>query len=75
VVSVGSTTCNKQNINKENNLSLYCLQSVVTLSLSYMVGTVASYHNTDAVVIALGSTLVISFTIIIFSAQVFSVSL
>ncbi|KAK9979154.1 hypothetical protein ABG768_012598 [Culter alburnus] len=43
--------------------------SVVTLSLSYMVGTVASYHNTDAVVIALGSTLVISFTIIIFSAQ------
>ncbi|XP_073705475.1 protein lifeguard 1 [Garra rufa] len=43
--------------------------SVVTLSLSYMVGTVASYHNTTAVVIALGSTLVISFTIIIFSAQ------
>ncbi|XP_051726076.1 protein lifeguard 1 [Ctenopharyngodon idella] len=43
--------------------------SVITLSLSYMVGTVASYHNTDAVIIALGSTLVISFTIIIFSAQ------
>ncbi|XP_077088648.1 protein lifeguard 1 [Siphateles boraxobius] len=43
--------------------------SVVTLSLSYMVGTVASFHNTEAVVIALGSTLVISFTIIIFSAQ------
>ncbi|XP_051553329.1 protein lifeguard 1-like [Myxocyprinus asiaticus] len=43
--------------------------SLVTLSLSYMVGTVASYHNTTAVIIALGSTLVISFTIIIFSAQ------
>lgn len=43
--------------------------SMVTLSLSYMVGTVASYHNTTAVIIALGSTLVISFTIIIFSAQ------
>ncbi|XP_056092434.1 protein lifeguard 1-like [Rhinichthys klamathensis goyatoka] len=43
--------------------------SVVTLSLSYMVGTVASYHNTEAVVIALGSTVVISFAIIIFSAQ------
>ncbi|XP_059356847.1 protein lifeguard 1-like [Carassius carassius] len=43
--------------------------SVVTLSLSYMVGTVASYHNTTAVIIALGSTLVISFSIIIFSAQ------
>ncbi|KAA0719479.1 Protein lifeguard 1 [Triplophysa tibetana] len=43
--------------------------SMVTLSLSYMVGTVASYHDTAAVSIALGSTLVISFTIIIFSAQ------
>ncbi|XP_036452143.1 protein lifeguard 1 [Colossoma macropomum] len=43
--------------------------SVVTLSLSYMVGTVASFHNTDAVIIAMGATLVISFTIIIFSAQ------
>ncbi|XP_051984447.1 protein lifeguard 1-like [Xyrauchen texanus] len=43
--------------------------SLVTLSLSYMVGTVASYHNTTSVIIALGSTLVISFTIIIFSAQ------
>ncbi|KTF95318.1 hypothetical protein cypCar_00028560 [Cyprinus carpio] len=43
--------------------------SIVTLSLSYMVGTVASYHDTSAVIIALGSTLVISFTIIIFSAQ------
>ncbi|KAF7706046.1 hypothetical protein HF521_019300 [Silurus meridionalis] len=43
--------------------------SVVTLSLSYMVGTVASYHNTTAVIIAMGATLVISFSIIIFSAQ------
>ncbi|KAI5608991.1 protein lifeguard 1 isoform X2, partial [Silurus asotus] len=43
--------------------------SVVTLSLSYMVGTVASFHNTTAVIIAMGATLVISFSIIIFSAQ------
>ncbi|MCI4377728.1 hypothetical protein PGIGA_G00206920 [Pangasianodon gigas] len=43
--------------------------SVVTLSLSYMVGTVASFHNTTAVTIAMGATLVISFSIIIFSAQ------
>uniref|UniRef100_A0A671RMD5 Si:ch211-284o19.8 n=1 Tax=Sinocyclocheilus anshuiensis TaxID=1608454 RepID=A0A671RMD5_9TELE len=34
-----------------------------------MVGTVASYHDTSAVVIALGSTLLISFKIIIFSSQ------
>ncbi|XP_076829792.1 protein lifeguard 1 [Brachyhypopomus gauderio] len=43
--------------------------SVVTMSLSYMVGTVASFHNTTAVVIAMGATLAISFTIIIFSSQ------
>ncbi|KAJ8011789.1 hypothetical protein DPEC_G00061900 [Dallia pectoralis] len=43
--------------------------SVVTLSLSYMVGTVASFHDTDAVVIAMGSTVAISFAIIIFSSQ------
>ncbi|KAI1901238.1 hypothetical protein AGOR_G00032240 [Albula goreensis] len=43
--------------------------AVVTLSLSYMVGTAASYHSTTAVVIAMGATMVISFIIIIFSAQ------
>ncbi|XP_053484697.1 protein lifeguard 1 [Ictalurus furcatus] len=43
--------------------------SVVTLSLSYMVGTVASFHDTTVVTIAMGATLVISFTIIVFSAQ------
>ncbi|XP_026876694.2 protein lifeguard 1 [Electrophorus electricus] len=43
--------------------------SVVTVSLSYVVGTVASFHNTTAVVIAMGATLTISFTIILFSAQ------
>uniref|UniRef100_A0A3B1J8L1 Si:ch211-284o19.8 n=1 Tax=Astyanax mexicanus TaxID=7994 RepID=A0A3B1J8L1_ASTMX len=47
----------------------FSLQQLVTLSLSYMVGTVASFHNTTSVVIAMGATLVISFTIIIFSAQ------
>ncbi|XP_072219790.1 protein lifeguard 1 [Leuresthes tenuis] len=43
--------------------------AVVTLSLSYMVGTVASFHNTTAVVITMAVTLVISVAIIIFSAQ------
>ncbi|XP_068604578.1 protein lifeguard 1 [Brachionichthys hirsutus] len=42
---------------------------VVTLSLSYMVGTVASFHDTIAVVITMGTTLAITFTIIGFSAQ------
>ena len=43
---------------------------MVTLSLSYMVGTVASFHNTTAVVITMGATLAISLAIIAFSAQV-----
>ncbi|XP_035797506.1 protein lifeguard 1 isoform X1 [Amphiprion ocellaris] len=42
---------------------------VITLSLSYMVGTIASFHDTTAVVITMGETLVISVTIVAFSAQ------
>ncbi|KAM9844817.1 protein lifeguard 1 [Aulostomus maculatus] len=43
--------------------------AVVTVSLSYMVGTVASFHNTTAVVITMAVTLVIAMAIIAFSAQ------
>nr|XP_046263803.1 protein lifeguard 1 isoform X2 [Scatophagus argus] len=42
---------------------------VVTLSLSYMVGNIASFHNTNAVVVTMGATLAISLAIIAFSAQ------
>ncbi|XP_011484326.1 protein lifeguard 1-like [Oryzias latipes] len=42
---------------------------VVTLSGSYMVGTVASFHNTSTVVITMAVTLVISAAVIAFSAQ------
>ncbi|XP_073348154.1 protein lifeguard 1 [Pagrus major] len=42
---------------------------VVTLSLSYMVGAIASFHNTVAVVITMGATLAITIAIIAFSAQ------
>ncbi|XP_034743775.1 protein lifeguard 1 [Etheostoma cragini] len=42
---------------------------VVGLSLSYMVGTTASFYNTTAVVITMGATLAISVAIIAFSAQ------
>lgn len=48
----------------------FCLQVVITLSLSYMVGTIASFHNTVAVVITMAVTLAITFAIIAFSAQV-----
>uniref|UniRef100_A0A1A8DAI9 Glutamate receptor, ionotropic, N-methyl D-aspartate-associated protein 1 (Glutamate binding) n=1 Tax=Nothobranchius kadleci TaxID=1051664 RepID=A0A1A8DAI9_NOTKA len=42
---------------------------IVTLSFSYMVGTAASFHNTSSVLITMAATLVISLTIIAFSAQ------
>lgn len=43
--------------------------AVVTLSLSYMVGTVASFHDTSAVIITMGTTMAITVAIIAFSAQ------
>ncbi|XP_062259846.1 protein lifeguard 1 [Platichthys flesus] len=42
---------------------------VVTLSFSYMVGTMASFYDTDIVFIMMGVTLVITVVIIAFSAQ------
>ncbi|XP_076004499.1 protein lifeguard 1-like [Genypterus blacodes] len=42
---------------------------VVNLSLSYMVGTIASFHNTTSVVITMGVTIAVSVAIIIFSLQ------
>lgn len=42
---------------------------LVTLSLSYMVGTIASFHDTVAVIITMGATLAITVAIIAFSAQ------
>ncbi|XP_052389749.1 protein lifeguard 1 [Carassius gibelio] len=43
--------------------------SILTLSLSYMVGMIASFHNTDAVIMAVGITAVVCFTVVIFSMQ------
>ncbi|KAM9782865.1 glutamate receptor, ionotropic, N-methyl D-aspartate-associated protein 1b (glutamate binding) [Neosynchiropus ocellatus] len=43
--------------------------SVLTLSLSYMVGMISSYHDTDTVIMAVGITAVVCFTVVIFSLQ------
>ncbi|KAK9395793.1 protein lifeguard 1 [Crotalus adamanteus] len=43
--------------------------SIPTLSLSYMVGMIASFYNTDAVIMAVGITTAVCFTIVIFSLQ------
>lgn len=45
-------------------------QSILTVSLSYMVGMIASFYNTDAVIMAVGITVVVCFTVVIFSLQV-----
>lgn len=43
--------------------------SVLTLSLSYMVGMISSFYDTDAVIMAVGITVVVCFTVVIFSLQ------
>lgn len=47
-----------------------CFQSVLTLSMSYMVGMIASFHETESVVMAVGITAVVCFAVVIFSLQV-----
>ncbi|XP_061675903.1 glutamate receptor, ionotropic, N-methyl D-aspartate-associated protein 1b (glutamate binding) [Syngnathoides biaculeatus] len=56
------------NLRRKHPWNLVAL-SVLTLSMSYMVGMIASYHETDIVVIALGITAVVCFTVVIFSLQ------
>uniref|UniRef100_G3P0S1 Glutamate receptor, ionotropic, N-methyl D-aspartate-associated protein 1b (glutamate binding) n=1 Tax=Gasterosteus aculeatus TaxID=69293 RepID=G3P0S1_GASAC len=43
--------------------------SILTLSMSYMVGMIASFHDTDSVVMAVGITAVVCFTVVVFSLQ------
>ncbi|KAK2844479.1 hypothetical protein Q5P01_011138 [Channa striata] len=43
--------------------------SILTLSMSYMVGMIASYHDTDSVIMAVGITAIVCFTVVIFSLQ------
>lgn len=38
--------------------------------MSYMTGVIASFYNTDTVVMATGITVVVCFTVVIFSLQV-----
>ncbi|XP_076010010.1 glutamate receptor, ionotropic, N-methyl D-aspartate-associated protein 1b (glutamate binding) [Genypterus blacodes] len=43
--------------------------SILTLSLSYMVGMIASFYDTESVIMAVGITAVVCFTVVIFSMQ------
>lgn len=64
-VALHSNICSSVNV-----FCVSCFQSVLTLSLSYMVGMIASFHDTDTVVMAVGITAVVCFTVVIFSLQV-----
>ncbi|XP_021106284.1 protein lifeguard 1 isoform X2 [Heterocephalus glaber] len=44
-------------------------KSILTISLSYMVGMIASFYNTEAVIMAVGITTAVCFTVVIFSMQ------
>ncbi|XP_041036711.1 protein lifeguard 1 [Carcharodon carcharias] len=43
--------------------------AILTLSLSYMVGVIASTYSTSSVMIALGSTVAVCFAVILFASQ------
>ncbi|KAL0985460.1 hypothetical protein UPYG_G00157170 [Umbra pygmaea] len=43
--------------------------SILTLAMSYMVGMIASFYDTDTVIMAVGITAVVCFTVVIFSLQ------
>lgn len=43
--------------------------SIVTISLSYMSGMIASFYNTEVVIMAVGITTAVCFTVVIFSMQ------
>lgn len=63
----------RHNIREFSNIDTcisYLFQSILTLSMSYMVGMIASFHDTDSVIMAVGITAVVCFTVVIFSLQV-----
>uniref|UniRef100_A0A668A8F7 Glutamate ionotropic receptor NMDA type subunit associated protein 1 n=1 Tax=Myripristis murdjan TaxID=586833 RepID=A0A668A8F7_9TELE len=45
------------------------LLAVLTLCMSYMVGMIASFYDTDIVILAVGMTAAVCFTVVIFSLQ------
>uniref|UniRef100_A0A673GT71 Protein lifeguard 1-like n=1 Tax=Sinocyclocheilus rhinocerous TaxID=307959 RepID=A0A673GT71_9TELE len=43
--------------------------SILTLAMSYMVGVISSFYDTDIVMMAIGVTVLVCFTVIVFSLQ------
>lgn len=57
-----------KSLNRRHPWNLIALM-VVTVTLSYMVGTIASYHDTVIVILTMGATLAIALAIIFYSLQ------
>ncbi|CAN9514296.1 unnamed protein product [Ophioblennius macclurei] len=66
-VSVCVITC-CGSVRRQHPWNLIAL-SILTLSMSYMVGMIASFHDTNSVVMAVGITAFVCFTVVIFSLQ------
>lgn len=66
-VSVCAISC-CGNLRRQHPWNLIAL-SVLTLSMSYMVGMIASFHDTESVVMAVGITAFVCFTVVLFSLQ------
>uniref|UniRef100_UPI0037E92E18 protein lifeguard 1 n=1 Tax=Semicossyphus pulcher TaxID=241346 RepID=UPI0037E92E18 len=66
VVAVSLNCCKSFSRRHPWNIVGLC---VVTLSFSYVAGTMASFHDTTAVVITMGTTIAITLAIIAFSMQ------
>lgn len=56
------------NVRRRHPWNLIAL-SILTLCMSYMVGTIASFYDTEAVVMAVGITAGVCFTVVCFSLQ------
>ncbi|XP_029361207.1 glutamate receptor, ionotropic, N-methyl D-aspartate-associated protein 1b (glutamate binding) [Echeneis naucrates] len=56
------------NVRRRHPWNLVAL-SILTLSMSYMVGMIASFHETESVIMAVGITAVVCFTVVLFSLQ------
>ncbi|KAG7242100.1 hypothetical protein INR49_024146 [Caranx melampygus] len=67
LVSVCVITC-CGNLRRRHPWNLVAL-SVLTLSMSYMVGMIASFHETESVIMAVGITAFVCFAVVLFSLQ------
>ncbi|EDO49375.1 predicted protein [Nematostella vectensis] len=57
-----------ESVRRKYPVNLICL-AIFTLALSYLVGTISSYHDTNIVLIMMGVTTLVCLSVMIFSCQ------